>query len=231
MSIKDNLNEVLASIEEACLRANRDPKEVTLVAVSKTKPVSDLMEAYDAGIRDFGENYVQELVGKIEEMPKDIRWHMIGHLQTNKVKYIVGKVHLIHSVDSLKLAKEIDKQAEKLSICQDILIEVNAGEEESKFGLSLEDTIDMIRDISKLNNVHIRGLMTSAPYVDDFNENLSVFHKIFQLSVDTKGENIDNVDMDLLSMGMSQDYIAAIYEGANLVRVGSKIFGARNYNK
>ena len=224
-----NLKAVQNMIQETAVRVQRDPSEVLLVAVSKTKPVELIQEAYDAGIRDFGENKVQELCEKMEVLPADIHWHMIGHLQRNKVKYIVGKVTLIHSVDSLRLAEEISRIAQKQKVSQDILVEVNMGREESKFGVMPEGAEELIRQISLLPGVKVCGIMTSAPYVVDFEENREIFHKMRQLSVDIDSKNIDNVSMDILSMGMSQDYVAAIEEGATMIRVGSKIFGQRYY--
>lgn len=231
MMLIENLNEVRRNIKNACERANRNYDDVTLIAVSKTKPVEMLQEVYDDGVREFGENKVQELSQKIEEMPHDINWHMIGHLQTNKVKYIVGKTKLIHSVDSLKLAEEIQRQAEKNNVEVDILIEVNIAEEESKFGIKKEETLELIRAISSLNRVHIKGLMTIAPYVENAEDNRLFFRSIKDLSVDIKQQNIDNVNMNVLSMGMSGDYEVAIEEGATMVRVGTGIFGERNYQK
>lgn len=227
--LKENLQRVEENINAACKKAGRDRSEVTLISVSKTKPVEMLKEAYDLGVRVFGENKVQELEVKIPEFGDDVSWHMIGHLQRNKVKYIVGKVSLIHSVDSLRLAEEIQKESEKKNVTTDILIEVNVAEEESKFGVTVEETENLIRDIAKLPNVHIRGLMTIAPYVVDSEENRWIFRKIKDLSVDIAAKNIDNVDMDILSMGMTGDYSVAIEEGATLVRVGTGIFGERIY--
>lgn len=227
----ENLNKVREMIKSACKQADRDESEVTLIAVSKTKPNEMIMDAYNAGVRDFGENYVQELVEKMEALPKDIRWHMIGHLQRNKVKYIVGKVALIHAVDSVRLAEEINKEAGKLGIIQDILLEVNMGREATKFGIFEEDALDIVKAIALLPNVKIKGLMTSAPYVVDSEENRQIFHKIMRLAVDIQNENVDNVYMGVMSMGMSQDFVAAIKEGSTMVRVGSLIFGERNYNK
>ncbi|MGN0170300.1 MAG: YggS family pyridoxal phosphate-dependent enzyme [Lachnospiraceae bacterium] len=225
-----NLEMVQNNIEKAVRQSHRDPSEVLLVAVSKTKPAELIQEAYDAGVRDFGENKVQELCEKMDILPSDIRWHMIGHLQRNKVKYIIGKVVLIHSVDSLRLAEEISKQAVKNNITQDILVEVNMGREETKFGVLPEQAEELLRNICVLPGICIRGLMTSAPYVVDFEENREIFHKMKQLFVDINSKNIDNISMDILSMGMSQDYVAAIDEGATIVRVGSKIFGQRYYD-
>lgn len=229
--LQENLKSVEERVAAACKRANRDRSEVTLIAVSKTKPIEDLNVIYDAGIREFGENKVQELTKKIEEMPKDITWHMIGHLQRNKVKYIVGSVALIHSVDSYRLAEEINIQAKKKGIIVPILIEVNAAEEESKFGVKLSEAKQLCQEISILDGVHIMGLMTIAPNVVVAEQNRQIFHKIRDLSVDIASENIDNVDMKILSMGMTNDFEVAIEEGATHVRVGTAIFGERNYNQ
>ena len=229
--LKENLAQVEKNIELACKKAGRDRSEVTLIAVSKTKPVEMIQEIYDEGIRDFGENKVQELDQKMPVMPEDIKWHMIGHLQRNKVKYIAGKVTLIHSVDTYRLAEEINIQAKKKNVIIPILIEVNIAQEESKFGTSKEDAILLVEEISKLENVRIKGLMTIAPNVSDPEENRLYFRGIKQLSVDIRNKNIDNVSMDILSMGMTGDYMVAIEEGATMVRVGTGIFGERNYNK
>lgn len=227
--IQDNLQYVESQIQNACTRSGRDVKEVTLIAVSKTKPVSMLEEAYAYGCRDFGENKVQELVEKYEVMPKDIRWHMIGHLQRNKVKYIVDKVALIHSVDSLRLAEEISKEAAKKDVTVNILIEVNVARESSKFGSTCEDTVSLIENIAKLPHIRVKGLMTIAPYVENSEENRQYFVALRELSVDIMKKNIDNVSMDVLSMGMTGDYQVAIEEGASYVRVGTGIFGERQY--
>ena len=227
--LKENLAKVEENISAACRKAGRDRSEITLIAVSKTKPVPMLQEIYDEGIRHFGENKVQELCEKIECMPEDIRWHMIGHLQRNKVKYIVDKVALIHSVDTYRLAEEINIQAKKKNVIVPILVEVNIAEEESKFGISEKDAILLVEDISHLENIRIRGLMTIAPYVENPEDNRPYFQKIKQLSVDILQKNIDNVSMEILSMGMTGDYMVAIEEGATMVRVGTGIFGERNY--
>lgn len=226
----ENLKKVEDNVDAACRKAGRSRDEVTLIAVSKTKPVEMLSTIYNQGIRDFGENKVQEMCDKMEQLPSDIRWHMIGHLQTNKVKYIVGHTTLIHSVDSLHLAKEIEKQAEKKDVTVDILVEVNIAEEESKFGIHKEETYELVRQIAALPHVHICGLMTIAPYVENPEDNRMYFRGIRQLSVDIAEQNIDNVNMDVLSMGMTGDYMVAIEEGATIVRVGTGIFGERNYN-
>lgn len=227
--IRERLEKVQNSISEAVKASGRDEKDVTLIAVSKTKPVEMIKEVYDAGIRDFGENKVQEIIDKYPKLPSDIRWHLIGHLQTNKVKYIIDKVCMIHSVDSLKLAQEISRQAIKHNVTADILIEVNVAGEDTKFGVKPEDTLSLCEEISALANVRIRGLMTVAPFVDDPEENRAVFCTLRQLFVDIDAKNIDNVCMDCLSMGMSNDYTVAIEEGATFVRVGTSIFGQRDY--
>lgn len=227
--IKENLDRVKEQITLACNQANRNIDQITLIAVSKTKPVNLLQVAYELGCRDFGENKVQELVHKYESMPKDIRWHMIGHLQRNKVKYIIDKVYLIHSVDSLSLALEIQKEAAKKQIIVSVLIEVNIAEEESKYGVTKEETVALIEEISKLPNILIKGLMTIAPYVVNPEANRKYFKSIYQLSVDIMKKNIDNVSIDVLSMGMTGDYRIAIEEGATSVRVGTGIFGERDY--
>ena len=230
-TIKENLSNVNANIEIACSAAGRSRDEVTLIAVSKTKPVEMLMEAYEAGVRDFGENYIQELVDKIPQLPSDVRWHMIGHLQRNKVKYIIDKVSMIHSVDSLRLAEEISAQAMKKNVEVDILVEVNVAQEESKFGTFSSNAVLLVEEISKLPGIHVKGLMTIAPFVEDAEENREYFRKLKQLSVDIAAKNIDNISMNVLSMGMTGDYVVAVEEGASCVRVGTGIFGERNYKK
>lgn len=228
--VKENLEEVERRINEACARANRDRSEVTLIAVSKTKPVSMVEEAMDCNIIEFGENKVQELTNKYEQLPKSLHWHLIGHLQRNKVKYIVDKVCLIHSVDSYKLAEAISIEAVKKEVDVKILIEVNVAEEESKFGVTVSEAVELTEQISKLPNVFIEGLMTIAPFVENPEENRQYFKKLKQLAVDIEEKNIDNVNMSVLSMGMTGDYEVAIEEGATMIRVGTGIFGERNYN-
>ena len=229
--IKDNYFAIKNNIEELCEQKNISKDKVTLIAVSKTKPVSDIEKVYEAGCRDFGENKAQELKEKYELLPKDIRWHFIGTLQKNKVKYVVGKAFLIHSVDSYELALEIQKRAEKMDVHCDILIEVNVAKEESKQGIfDLDEVEDVIRKISHLKNVHIKGLMTIAPICENSIDNSIYFKKLKDLSVDIMHKNIDNVCMNILSMGMSSDYETAIEEGATYVRVGTSIFGERDYN-
>ena len=228
--VSDNLKAVEEKIQKACDRAGRDRSEVTLIAVSKTKPVDMLLEAYNDGIRTFGENKVQEPTGTIEQMPDDIQRHMIGHLQRNKVKYIAGKVALIHSVDSYRLAEEINIQAKKHGCIIPILIEVNVANEESKFGVKLDEAEDLVRECAALDGITVKGLMTIAPFVEDPEDNRPVFKALKDKSVDIAAKKIDNVYMDILSMGMTNDYEIAIEEGATMVRVGTGIFGARNYN-
>ena len=228
--VAENLREVEKQIQEACKRSKRDRNEVTLIAVSKTKPVSMLEEAYAEGIRCFGESKVEELTEKHDHLPSDIKWHMIGHLQRNKVKYIIDKAELIHSVDSLRLAETIEQEAAKKNVIANILIEVNVAEEDSKFGLKVEEVIPLIEEISKFPHVKIKGLMTIAPYVENPEENRSVFARLRKLSVDITEKNIDNVNVEILSMGMTNDYQVAIEEGATLIRVGTGIFGERNYD-
>ena len=227
--LKDQLQEVEKRIQAACDRAGRKREEVTLIAVSKTKPVETLQEAYDLGVRIFGENKVQELTAKYEALPKDIHWHMIGHLQSNKVKYIIDKAELIHSVDSLKLAETIEKEAAKHDLIADILVEVNVAEEESKFGMKMEEVIPFVEKVSAFPHVRVRGLMTIAPFVEDPEENRSIFADLHKLYIDIKKKNHDNDTVSVLSMGMTNDYEVAIEEGATMVRVGTGIFGARNY--
>lgn len=234
MSITENLTTIQTHIDQAKKRsAFSNP--CTLIAVSKTKPVEMLTEAYHAGIREFGENKVQELVEKYECLPKDIHWHMIGHLQTNKVKYIIDKVALIHSVESDSLAAMIDKEAKKHGRIMPILVEVNIGDEESKFGVSKSEAKAFVNSLLKYENIKVCGLMCVAPYVENPEKNRQHFVALRQLSVDIANENKDNIisgklSMDILSMGMSGDYEVAVEEGASFVRVGSSIFGERNYN-
>ena len=225
--VAENLVQVQKNIEESCKKVNRDPGEVTLIAVSKTKPVEMLQEAYDAGARVFGENKVQEIMDKYDRLPSDIQWHMIGHLQRNKVKYIIDKVAMIHSVDSVRLAEEIHKESVKKGLVTQILLEVNVAEEESKFGFHVEEVEDALKQIQELSGVCVRGLMTIAPFVDNPEDNRPVFQKLNKLYVDMKTKNIDNDTMNILSMGMTGDFEVAVEEGATMVRVGTGIFGAR----
>ncbi len=228
MSI-ENYRNVLKHVEEACRRAGRDPKEVTLIAVSKTKPVSMIEELLPEGVLDFGENRPQELKEKYEILPKELRWHMIGHLQRNKVKYVVGRSCLIHSVESLRLAEAIQEEAEKKQLVMPVLVEVNMAQEDTKYGLTAEETPEFISQISKFPNLQVNGLMTIAPFVENPEDNRIHFRNLYKLFIDIKGRNLDNVNMCNLSMGMTNDYEIAIEEGATMVRVGTGIFGERVY--
>lgn len=225
--ITENIALVKQNMEAACRKVGRNPNEASLIAVSKTKPIEMLREAYDAGCRDFGENKVQEMIDKCGQLPSDIRWHMIGHLQRNKVKYIVDKVFLIHSVDSYRLACEISKEAVKKGLEVNILIEVNVAEEASKFGAHREELLELVEKIAALPGIYVKGLMTVAPYVENAEENRQYFVNLRQLSVDIMSKNIDNVSMGILSMGMTGDYMVALEEGATYIRVGTGIFGNR----
>ena len=228
--LADNLQQVHANIEKACALSGRKPDEVTLVAVSKTKPVSMLQEAYDAGARVFGENKVQEIMDKYDQLSSDIKWHMIGHLQRNKVKYIIDKVAMIHSVDSLRLAQTIEQEAAKKDIVMPVLLEVNVAEEESKFGLKVDEVLPLLQEISEFSHIQVKGLMTIAPFVENPEENREVFRTLKKLSVDISAKNINNVTMSVLSMGMTGDYEVAVQEGSTMVRVGTGIFGERDYS-
>ncbi len=228
--VYQNYKEIEKMVKNTCITCGRDEEEVTLIAVSKTKPVELLQKAYNAGARDFGENKVQEIMDKYDKLPSDIRWHMIGHLQTNKVKYIADKVYMIHSVDSLKLATEINKQAIKVRRVIPVLIEVNIAGEDSKFGIEPSGCEELIRSIHTMPGIAVKGLMAVPPFVEDAEDNRQYFQALKQLSVDIMQKNIDNVCMDFLSMGMSGDYTVAIEEGSNLVRVGTSIFGERDYS-
>jgi pyridoxal phosphate enzyme (YggS family) len=251
--MKDNIYNIEQRIQAACDRAGRNRCEVTLIAVSKTKPNEMLCDAYDLGMRHFGENKVQELVQKYDDLQSKfedkVSWHLIGHLQRNKVKYIVDKAFLIHSVDSLRLAEQIEEEAAKRSIICDVLIEVNIADEESKFGVCSEDVLSLFNEMIKLPHIRVRGLMTVPPYVDDPEKNREYFKNLRELYVDIKSKNIDNIYdgnimnenlsylrnsiefFDVLSMGMTGDFEVAIEEGATMVRVGTGIFGERDYSK
>ena len=228
--LASNLQEVERKIMEACDKAGRAREEITLIAVSKTKPVPMLQEIYDLGVRDFGENKVQDLTDKEPQLPADLRWHMIGHLQRNKVKQVIDKAVLIHSVDSVRLAKAIEAEAAKKDIIVQILLEVNVAEEDSKFGLKLDEVLPAVEEIATMPHVRIKGLMTIAPFVENPEENRTVFAQLQKLSVDIAKKNIDNVSVDILSMGMTNDYQVAIEEGATMIRVGTGIFGEREYH-
>ena len=227
--LKNNLDSVKQRIEEACKRVGRDPNEVTLIAVSKTKPLSDIEELITYGVHEFGENKVQELSDKFDHISQPVHWHQIGHLQTNKVKYLMNKVSLIHSVDSLRLARQIQTEAQKQQIVVPILIQVNIANEETKFGLSKNEVVPLLSQINSFQNIKVTGLMTIAPFVENPEDNRIHFANMHNLLLDIQKQNIDNVDMNILSMGMTNDYEIAIEEGSTMVRVGTGIFGERNY--
>ena len=225
--IKENLKYIEDEIKKVCEKENIDKNTCTLIAVSKTKPIELIKEAYDYGIRDFGENKVQEILEKYEQLPKDIRWHMIGHLQTNKVKMILDKVEYIHSIDSLKLASVIDKEAKKKGIVVKGFLELNIVGEETKFGFSVEELNSIVEELAIFGNLKIVGLMIVAPFVDIAEKNREIFKKMKKIAVDINAKKIHNVEISELSMGMSGDYLVAIEEGSTFVRVGSSIFGER----
>lgn len=227
--IGTNIQKVQQKIKDACKRAGRDESDVTLIAVSKTKPVSMLLEAYQAGMREFGENKPQELRDKAKELDLPLHWHMIGTLQKNKIKYVVGTVSMIHSIDSVPLAEAVNTEAEKRGVCCDVLLEINVAGEDSKHGFTPEQTEDVVRALSQCKNLRIRGLMTVAPYTENAEENRMYFRKMREILIDINSKNIDNIFMDVLSMGMTSDYEVAIEEGATMVRVGTGIFGERMY--
>lgn len=227
--VKKNLQIVEQKIKKACERAKRPREDVTLIAVSKTKPIALIEEAKQCKILEFGENKVQELVQKQNTIP-DVHWHMIGHLQRNKVKLIIDKACLIHSVDSYRLAEQIEEEAKNKQVICNVLIEVNMAKEETKFGVMPEECEDLIKKIAKFPHIRIQGLMTIAPFVENPEENRKYFRNLRKLNIDIKQKNIDNVSMGILSMGMTNDYEVAIEEGATMVRIGTGIFGERNYS-
>lgn len=231
MSIKDNIMSIKQNINDITKESNRQ-EDVNLMAVTKTVDVDKVLEAIDAGITDIGENKPQELARKYEVIGDKVRYHLIGTLQTNKVKYIIDKAYMIHSLDRIALCEEIQKRAEKIDRIINCLVQVNISKEESKHGLEEELVIDFIKEVSSnYKNIHIKGLMTMAPFIDDEEEIRKVFRGLKKLSLQIKDLNLPNVEMDTLSMGMSHDYKIAIEEGATIVRVGTSIFGQRNYNK
>lgn len=226
--VQENISKVEKKINAACSRAGRSQEDVTLIAVSKTKPIEMIEEALACGKREFGENKAQELKQKYEALSKDIKWHFIGHLQTNKVKYVVGRACLIHSVDSYHLAEAIETESAKRDVISHILIEVNVAQEDSKFGIHEEEAMELVCAVAKLPHIKIEGLMTIAPFVENPEQNRKIFRKLYKLSVDIATKNIDNVSMGALSMGMTNDYEVAVEEGATYVRVGTAIFGSRS---
>lgn len=226
--LREHLEEIESNIQSACARAGRSRESVRLIAVSKTQPVSAIEEAYALGLRDFGENKVKEMLGKESQLPEDIRWHLIGHLQTNKVRQVLSKTVLIHSLDSLKLLDAVDFEAMKQRIVVEGLLEVNVAEEESKFGFLPEELWGLLNRLCQYKNLKIRGLMTVAPFTINQEDNRAVFRKLKEISIDTRWNTLDNINMDILSMGMTGDYSVAIEEGATIIRVGTGLFGARN---
>ncbi|MGI5906665.1 MAG: YggS family pyridoxal phosphate-dependent enzyme [Candidatus Pararuminococcus gallinarum] len=228
--LKANIKDVRERIQKACERAGRNPQEVTLLAVSKTKPAADIKVLMGEGQHLFGENYVQELRKKYEELGDQVGWHLIGHLQRNKVKYIIDKVQMIHSLDTLRLAEKIEKEAAKRGLTMDVLMEVNMAREETKWGFMEEEALEAAKAIGTYPHLHLRGLMTSAPVTDHAETNRIYFRKMRVLGQAIAAQNFPHVDMDILSMGMTQDYEIAVEEGATLVRVGTAIFGERNYH-
>lgn len=229
MNIQENLKEIREKIRIAAVNANRNPEEIKLIAVSKTKPMSAILEAIDEGQMDFGENRPQEIVEKFPQA-SDVNWHLIGQLQKNKVKHIIDKATLIHSVDSLSLADEIQKRAEKIDKIQDILIQVNISGESTKSGVSPEDAIQLCKQISNYSNIRIKGLMTISVRGMTYEENFELFSQLKKLAEQIARENIPNVSMEELSMGMTHDFDAAIAAGATLIRIGTAIFGERDYS-
>ena len=229
--VSENLKVVEENIIRACERSGTKRSDVTLIAVSKTKPVTMMEEAIASGVSIFGENKVQEILKKQPLLPGGAEWHLIGHLQRNKVRSIAGKVAMIHSVDSLRLAEQIQKEYQIQGLTARILVEVNIAREESKFGLMPEETEEVIREIAKMPNIKVCGLMTIAPFVQDPEENRIHFKNLRKLLVDINSKNIDNISMMGLSMGMTGDYEVAIEEGATFVRVGTGIFGSRQYGQ
>ncbi len=225
--LSQNLQDVENNIKRACEQSGRARDSVTLIAVSKTQPVSAIEEAYALGIRDFGENKVKEMLGKEPQLPADIRWHLIGHLQTNKVKSVLSNTVLIHSLDSLKLLDAVDFEAMKQKMIVEGLLELNVAEEESKFGFHPDELWELLNRLRQYKNLRIRGLMTVAPFTTKPEDNREIFRKMREISIDTRWNTLDNTSMDILSMGMTGDYSVAIEEGATMVRVGTGLFGAR----
>ncbi len=227
--IKENIEEINKRIEKAALKSGRKKEDITFVVVTKTVDTERMKEAACCGEVNFGENKVQELTNKYDSFGNEIKWHLIGHLQTNKVKYIIDKVELIHSVDSVKLAEEISKRAVQKEISAKVLLEVNVAKEESKFGIKPEKLEEAAKEIALLPNVEIKGLMTVAPFVENPEENRIYFRQMRELLVDINSKKIDNIDMEVLSMGMTGDYEVAIEEGSTLIRIGTGVFGERFY--
>ena len=230
MSVKKNLSEIKTKIKEAALRADRDPEEIKLVAVSKNQELAKIEELIEEGITDFGESRVQELRDRYDQFP-EVNWHMIGHLQRNKVKYLarMDRCELIHSVDSFRLAKKINKRAGMEDRVMNILVQVNIAQDENKYGLDPDDLIEYLNKVSAFDNLQVKGLMTILPHVDDSEALRTYFQQLKDLADKIKEQNIPNIKMDELSMGMSNDFEVAIEEGATIIRVGRSLFGSRGY--
>ncbi|MBN2070902.1 MAG: YggS family pyridoxal phosphate-dependent enzyme [Candidatus Krumholzibacteriota bacterium] len=227
MSVLDNYRRIRERVAEAAVKAGRDPGSITIVAVTKTRPASVVMEALEAGITDVGENRVQEFLGKVDDIPLPCRWHLVGHLQTNKVSRVIGRFELIHSIDSFKLAEKIDQAGGGQGKRTNILVEVNTSGEESKFGSRPEDTVELCSRISELENIRLKGLMTVGPWVDDITLVARSFRSLRELGEKVRSAGIDNIEMTQLSMGMTDDFEVAIAEGSTIVRLGRVIFGPR----
>ncbi len=227
----DNYQTVVANVEAACKRVGRNPDDITIIAVSKTKPLSMIEDAIAVGMTHFGENKPQEIRDKTREVSKKVHWHMIGKLQSNKIKYVIETCDLIHSVDSLKLAENLSKEACKRDCDVQVLLQVNIADEETKSGFKAKELYDVIDRINELERIHVLGLMAIPPFVDNPEDNRSYFRELHEIFVDIKSKNIDNINMNVLSMGMTNDYQVAVEEGATCVRVGTGIFGARDYSR
>ena len=227
--LKDNIERIKEEIDTLLNKSGRNSDDMTLIAVTKTVDVDTINQAIELGITDIGENRVQELEKKIEAIGDHVNYHLIGHLQTNKVKYIIDKVKLIHSLDRISLAKELDKRAKMNDMSIDTLVQINVAEEDSKFGLEVSQVLPFIEEVLKFDNIRIRGIMTIAPYTDDKVLLRNVFRTMYQLKEKISNRNYENLSMDYLSMGMTNDYEIAIEEGSNMIRVGTGIFGDRNY--
>lgn len=228
--IQDNIRNISQNIKDICIREGKDPENVTIIAVTKTVDADRINYAVECGMQNIGENKVQEIMNKHENIKGNVNWHLIGHLQTNKVKYIIDKVALIHSVDSVSLAEEISRRAEKAGLVKDVLVQVNVAEEATKFGIDYEEIDSFVKTLSQLSGIRVKGLMTIAPYFEDIELVRPVFRKLKEKFDQLSKADIPNVEMKYLSMGMTNDYKLAIEEGSNMVRIGTGIFGARNYN-
>ncbi|KXZ39573.1 hypothetical protein SAMN05661008_01237 [Alkalithermobacter thermoalcaliphilus JW-YL-7 = DSM 7308] len=232
LDLKKNLDIVLDNIEKYAKESNRKKEDITLIAVTKTVDIPVIQEAIKYGITDVGENKPQELVRKYDVIGKKVKWHMIGTLQTNKVKYIIDKVDLIHSLDRISLCEEINKRAKSINKVVDCLVQVNISKEETKHGIKEEEALDFIKSVSEnFSNIRIKGLMTMAPYTQDKEDTRIYFRKLKELSLKISDMKLENMYMDYLSMGMSNDYTVAIQEGSNMIRLGTVLFGERNYEE